>query len=232
MKRARVEGAAWKEEREELSRLADLAELSRPVAHEFNNFLNALLLHLAALESELPKRLRSDLVELRAQGIKIGGMVKQFQQYRNREEAPSRPTDLNQAVNQVVEMLGPRLPELTLSLAPELPLVSATYVALKQLCTWLLSNAAAALPPCGGHIWVKTLSANEYVQLRVEDTGSAIAAELLADVFNPLTTSREGTNPLELGACQALARRLHGKIECANRAEGGVAMILSLLASR
>ena len=51
-----------------LAWLADLGDLTGSLAHEFNNFLNVLLLQLTLLEMEIPARFHADLAELRRLG--------------------------------------------------------------------------------------------------------------------------------------------------------------------
>jgi C4-dicarboxylate-specific signal transduction histidine kinase len=240
------------EEAMELACLADIGELARPVAHEFNNFLNAIMLHIAALPRDLPEKLRDGLAEIRSQGSKVAGMVKQFQQYRRREPPSHQQADLNRAVEEAVRavrgrMAGAGVPaqrgtasptaasldrlagaevSLQLSLAPALLPVLVSASDLKRLCTFLLANAAIAAHP--GCVWVRTTSSGSKVFLRLEDTGPLIAPELLGKAFHPLVICRDGTSSLELASCLTLVRRLHGKIHCENRSQGGVAFVVEL----
>src|SRR5207253_44046 len=77
---------------------ANAGELAGPLAHEFNNFLNIVLLHIALLEAEIPENLRGDLTELRRQGASMTSIVKQFQQYRRRQQSVQQPADVNRMV--------------------------------------------------------------------------------------------------------------------------------------
>ena len=75
------EGQSW---------LANTGEMAGPLAHEFNNFLNVVLLHAALMEPELPEQLRSEWMELRRQAATMTALVKQFQQYRRRRQPVAR----------------------------------------------------------------------------------------------------------------------------------------------
>src|SRR5437016_657244 len=46
-----------------LTRQANVGELMGPLSHEFNDFLNAAMLHMMVLELKVPQELRADLVE-------------------------------------------------------------------------------------------------------------------------------------------------------------------------
>jgi signal transduction histidine kinase len=241
-----LEGQSW---------LANTGELSSPLAHEFNNFLNIVLLHVALLEAEIPEKLRPELMELRRQGAGMTSLVKQFQQYRRRLQPVQNQIDVNCVVLDTVRALAGRQSEpngglliklppssriesaglgrpaavpLNLALAPILPAVLGSAADLRRLCTFLLLNAATAAGPVDGSITVRTEPSGSNVLLRVEDTGPSVPAEFLPQLFEPTTAGRAGTNSLELAACETLVRRLQGKIRCENRAEGGVVVLVGL----
>lgn len=231
--------------------LANIGELAGPVAHEFNNFLNVVLLHVAILEHEAPERLRADLAEIRHQARNATATVKHLQQYRRRHQPFPRPSDLNRVLREVVDGLsgepsdpglvpllrvnGANAPDggvpTTLDLAPDLPPVRGSPPDLARLCTFLLTNTARAVSPVGGGIGVRTAAAPESAVLHIEDTGPAVAAELLPHLFDPGLVTRDGTNPLELAACKTLVRRLDGSIQAEARPAGGIAVTVRLPAA-
>src|SRR5262249_17329357 len=98
-------------ELEEQSWLANTGELSGPLTHEFNNFLNIVLLHVALLEAEIPEKRRPELIELRRQGGNMTSLVKQFQQYRRRLQPVQNQIDVNRIVLDTVQGLAGAPPE-------------------------------------------------------------------------------------------------------------------------
>jgi signal transduction histidine kinase len=258
---ARLDMAAQERDHETLLKelesqtsLANAGELAGPLAHEFNNFLNIVLLHIALLETEIPEKHRGDLAELRRQGASMTSMVKQFQQYRRRQQSVQPPVDINRLVlaaarslagfpagseqglvirlrpSHRIESTGlrPAAVPLELLLAPNLPLVVGSATDLKRLCIFLLTNAAAATAAVGGRVTVRTEVGNNLVSLRVEDTGPPVSPELLLQLLEPAGPGRAGTNSLELAACETFVRRLHGKIRCEERAQGGLSVLVEL----
>jgi signal transduction histidine kinase len=242
-------------ELERQSSLASTGELAGPLTHEFNNFLNIVLLHVALLETEIPEKLLPDLMELRRQGAGMTSLVKQFQQYRRRLQAAQEQVDINSVVREAIQSLTrphsepsqglmiklppsssiertgldrPASVPLNLALAPEQPSILGSAADLRRLCTFLLINAAAAAGPVGGSVALRTESSDSQVFLHVEDTGPSVSPELLFQLLEPTTAGRPGTNSLELAACEALVRRLHGRIRCENRVEGGLVVIVEL----
>jgi signal transduction histidine kinase len=232
----------------EQARQAEVGELAAPLAHEFSNFLNTLLLHIAILETETPAHLRTELAEIQEHSAAVTALLKQFQQYRRRQEPAFAPVDLNHVVRSTIAALcrregeqlwieapavsevvdsapqpGPLVP-VELALGAALPPVPAGISELRRLLTFLLRNAAGATASENGRVLVSTELANGKVRLRVEDTGPEVPAELLSQLFEPGCKCREGVSSLELAACRTLAQRLKGAVQATRSSEGGVAV--------
>jgi two-component system C4-dicarboxylate transport sensor histidine kinase DctB len=243
--RAKLEAALAEE-----AMTANLGALASPITHEFNNFLNVILLQVAVLEQELPEKRRNEFAVIRQQGKGVAELVRQWQQYRHRQQPALQAVDLNQTVRRVAEALGREpaafgespirlAPEgaepaepgvwVRLALDPKLPAAAAAPVDLQRLVRFLLTNAAAAITSARGRVTVRTASADGRVLLRVEDNGPSVDPARLPEFFEPHVSAREGPNRLELATCKALAhRRLQGNLHAENRPEGGVAVVLTL----
>ncbi len=248
----RAELAGLKHALAEQAWSANLGALAGPITHEFNNFLNVVLLQVAVLEQELPEKRRGEFAVIRQQGKNVAELVRHWQQYRYRQQPALQPVDLNGVVRQVVESLAAEphaFGEPRVALAPPagqdapagadilirtelaegLPPVSATEADLRRLVRFLVGNAAAAVTNLPGHVLVRTQADADKVVLRVEDDGPTVDPEQLSQVFEPLGTVREGPNRLEMAACKTLAhRRLQGSIHAETRPEGGLAVVLAL----
>jgi signal transduction histidine kinase len=222
----RAAGEEARARTEALATLADLGELAGPIAHEFNNFLNVLILHLAVLEQEVPEPLKRDLAEISRQGKGVAAVIQSWQRYRSGRRGAAAPSDLNRAVRAAVAALGRRAAaaaaDVRLELHPgPLPVPAADHD-LERLCTFLVANAAAAAGD--GRVLVRTGLDDKGVQLRVEDSGPAVPAEALAEYFELAGVRREGLDGLELAACKSMVRRLQGNLRAEKLPEGGVAV--------
>ena len=235
--------------------LADLGELTGPVTHEVNNFLNCLLLHLAVLDQQAPDNVRVELTEIRRQGLEISKMLGKLQEYQNARHSERETVDLNGVVRKTVQELGSATGGANRSIqqrriaqdqgpASDLSMLDGTQPALdlttdrlavvghpshlKRLCTFLIRNALAAAKVNGGSVTIRTERAPDKALLRVEDTGPEVPPSKLAEIFEPHLTCREGTNSLELAACLSLVRRFEGKICAEARAGVGLRIDVSL----
>ena len=190
----------------EQARLADFDKLARAVSHEFNNFLNVLLLQVAVLEQELPNELRGDLGDIRRQAGKVAAAVKQLQQYRQQCQGVMRPLDLNEAITNAVESLPrPRTsntqnpserPGLRLALAAELPQVLASEQALKRLCQILAELAASVSSKGSETATIATSLRGQYAA--VDISAPAATRSVISDAAQE---------------CQPLVTELQGKIQ-------------------
>ena len=230
---------------------ANLGALASPITHEFNNFLNVILLQVAVLEQELPEKRRSEFAVIRQQGKSVAELIRQWQQYRYRQQPALQAVDLNQTIRRVAEALSREpaafgelrvrvAPEggaepaeaavwVRLALDPQLPAVTAAPVDLQRLVRFLLTNAAAAITSARGQVTARTERMEGRIVLRVEDSGPSVDAARLPELFEPHVTLREGPNRLELATCKTLAhRRLQGSLHAENRPQGGVAVVLAL----
>src|SRR5262249_42961295 len=151
----------------ELAEFANLAALASPVTHEFNNFLNTVLLQLMVLSTQVPEQFRADLKTICQQGRAVAGLVRQWQQHRAQHRAGPRRLDVNALVCEVVEQLvrttveraaplylagdgePPDAPPngiaVRLSLADGLPPVEGNPLDLCLAVRLLVTNAAATL---------------------------------------------------------------------------------------
>jgi len=216
------------------ARLADLGELGSPLAHEFNNFLNTLVLQAAVLEQQLPENLRPELAKVRQQANRVAALVKQLQNYRRGLPPAPVPVDVNRIAAAALQTVRQRVGEeagkhTVAALAPDLPAVECDELDLLRLCTFLIGNAVRAA--AGGRVVVRTESAGQHVRLIVEDAGPAVAPDALHDVFELGLKGRPGTESLELAACRSIARRLRGQVHAANRAAGGLTITVELSAA-
>jgi signal transduction histidine kinase len=234
----------------ELMELADLASLASPITHEFNNFLNTLILQLMVLANQVPEQFRADLRSVGQQAKGVAGLVRQWQQHRAQHRAAPRPLDVNAVIGEVVARLSRTTAEgaaplvlaqenglhsappdavvLHTALAGGLPPVEGAPHELRLLLRLLITNAAATITTLPGSVRVSTQPDTDAVLVAVEDNGPPIPPPLLPRMFELNVETREGANQLEMAACEALVqRRLRGRIQGENRL-GGVAVRVRL----
>jgi len=212
-------------EAEALDHLANVGEVAGVVAHEFSDFLNMLLLHVAVLEFRLPEAERADLAEVRRHGNRATELIGRFQQYRRSSPRSERVTDLAAVTRDVVSRLEHEAAEalngvrvrVNASASP----VRGAAPELRRLARFLIQNAART-SAAGGHEVIVTIEPGRLV---VEDSGPSASENDIGHLFSP-TSTRQGVDPLEMTACRSLVRRLRGQLTAEARTEGGVRVVV------
>jgi len=233
-------------EREKASSAVSTAELADLVAHEVNNQLNSIVLHVALMERALPSASQAAVqpeLEIIRQAVKRAStMLKGLQHGGHKPPAMTFPeaVDLHQVVRDLLprRMQNPAGETVAVSFqpAPKLPRVLGHLEDIKQLVSLLLQNAAHA-SPAGGTITVRSGLARGQVLLSVEDQGPEVGADLVEHVFEPFVTIRAGLFPgsdeeqLWLPTCKILARRQKGTIEAARGGTGGLLVTVRFTAA-
>ncbi len=119
----------------------------------------------------------------------------------------------------------------TVSLPPDLPLAPVDEVLMAQLLGNLLENAARHTPP-GTPIEVRAWSTGTALTLVVADAGPGIVEGEEERIFEKLVRgSRHGDEPgsgLGLAICRAIADAHGGRIQAANRPQGGAQFLVTL----
>jgi len=144
--------------------------------------------------------------------------------------AQSAPTDVNAIIRRELDGMHGRIEEKELTvhteLDPGLGRVALDPVLTRRLIEELLDNAVKFAPP-GGTLVVVTTVAEGALRLAVENSGSPLAADELAHLFEPFyradqaRTRGTGTG-LGLALVAAVTRLHGGSIRAVNVPSGGV----------
>ena len=102
---------------------------------------------------------------------------------------------------------------------------------MRQVFENLIDNAVQ-LSPAGGRVTIATSVAEsagrKWVECRVEDGGPGFSEEDLERAFEPFFSRRKGGTGLGLSIVQRIVEEHSGKIEAANRPDGGAVITMRL----
>jgi two-component system, NtrC family, sensor histidine kinase PilS len=196
-------------------RLAGIGQLAADLAHEIRNPLAAISGSIQILEggvdseeSDEARRLMNIVVR---ETDRLNALITDFLQFAR--PAPARPEPVAIAtvlrdMAQIFESVRPPCVELSIDASPDLRVV-ADDRQLRQLLWNLFLNAVQAMPD-GGRLEIRAQRAAaqgaslerrsgnaegpSWVEIRVADTGTGIAEEVLERIFDPFfTTKKEGS---------------------------------------
>jgi signal transduction histidine kinase/GAF domain-containing protein len=215
-------------------KMESLGRLAGGIAHDFNNLLGGIMGYASLLKNKLdPSSETHEYASIIENATKRGAqLTHQLLTAARRSRFNSRPMDLNEVTQEVVQILSRTLPKgvrVASDLQLDLPLIPGDQSQVHQVLMNLCINAADAMPD-GGTL---TLSSKEaflgegfcrqhlsaepgrYVQLTISDTGIGISEADLLKIFDPFFTTKEpgkGTG-LGLAVVDAIVKNHNGIIE-------------------
>jgi PAS domain S-box-containing protein len=219
-----------------------VGNLAGGIAHDFNNLLTVVLgyAELLIVDKAVPSHALGDLQKI-AQAARNGAdLVKRLLTFSRKAETNPRPLSLNHQIEQIRNLLSrtiPKMIEIDLCLANELPAINADPTQIDQVVMNLAVNAADAMPE-GGRLAIATalvdldaeyyethfkVRPGRYVLLTVSDTGYGIDKCALEHIFEPFYTTKEpgkGTG-LGLAMVYGIVKQHGGYITCYSEPEMG-----------
>jgi len=217
-----VRAQSLTEEAEKASHLKD--EFLATVSHEIRTPLNAVLGWVRLLESkQLPtERVEHAIAAIGRNASALAHMIDDLLDTSRILKGAIRlalqPVDLDAVTQEAIDAVRPlattRNVHLGFDADPGSRTISGDAVRLQQVIWNLLSNAIK-FTPAGGRVDVFIESSNDYMEIRVVDTGQGITPALLPHVFDRFrqaddaTTQRHSGLGLGLGIVRQLVE-LHG----------------------
>jgi two-component system, NtrC family, sensor kinase len=225
-------------------KLASVGRLSAGVAHEIGNPIGIVLGYLDLLKSpEVRGDERADyLNRMESEVTRIKRIIRQLLDFSRPSSGAPEQTHVHERITSTMNMLGPQpmmegIETETRFLAKE-DLVLADPNHLQQVFLNIVMNAADAIAtmdgsPGGGverKIAIKTLNADQVIQICFSDTGPGIQAEEVTRIFDPFYTTKEpgkGTG-LGLSVCYRIVEGLGGTIRAESVLGKGTSIIITL----
>lgn len=199
-------------------RLEVIGKLAGGVAHDFNNILQIMMLHLEHLErrQDLPESVLPSIRQLGHLTDRAAKVTSQLLMFARKQTVQLQTLDLNSVVSQIVELLLRTLGEhieLRTDPAPGPLWIEADGSMLEQVIVNLCLNARDAMPHGGtlristsldawngaAHAQFRETQPGEYVVLSVSDSGCGMSKEVLSHLFEPFFTTKETGKGTGLG---------------------------------
>jgi HD-like signal output (HDOD) protein/signal transduction histidine kinase len=211
-------------------------EASRRVVHEVNNPLSIIKNYLSVLDGKLAKRepVVGEMSILNEEIDRVGQLINGLADLQPTET--SRVTDVGRVVDDVLRLFRatdfvPASVQIVVRMQEEPAEIDGDADLLKQILVNLIKNAVEALADGGkieisnrGHV---NRERKLYLELVVSDTGPGLSAEVLANLFSPVRSSKEGANHgIGLSIVHSLVKKMQGLITCRSGKTGTTFEIL------
>ncbi len=223
-----------------MQKLESVGTLARGIAHDFNNLLGSLLAQAEFAQMELAagSSPEDELRRIRDVAIHGAGIVRQLMVYAGNESQDLTEIDISRIIEEMLDLLKVSVSKhavLVTHLESNLAPVRANAAQLRQIVMNLVTNASEAIGERGGVIRLTTghvsidrvaaiskgVTAGDYVQLEVSDTGAGMPLETQARVFDPFFTTKSAGRGLGLAVVQGIVRKLYGAIHLVSAPNNG-----------
>jgi HD-like signal output (HDOD) protein/signal transduction histidine kinase len=211
-------------------------EASRRVVHEVNNPLSIIKNYLSVLDGKLAKRepVVGEMSILNEEIDRVGQLINGLADLQPTET--SRVTDVARVVDDVLRLFRatdfvPASVQIVVRMQEEPAEIDGDADLLKQILVNLVKNAVEALADGGkieisnrGHV---NRERKLYLELVVSDSGPGLSAEVLANLFSPVRSAKEGAHHgLGLSIVHSLVKKMQGLITCRSGKTGTTFEIL------
>ncbi len=231
---------------EQAGRLASIGELAAGITHEIlqplttiNFAVNRLIYWHKSNEGVLPEAFAGRLQKISFGVERIDHIIQHMRSFWDSPgQEPDRPTDLNQAVEAALSLIGRQLyahgVNLQVSLSPAPLTVDSQSIRLEQVVINLTVNAMHSLDSRGGsqekRLEISTFIEEGQAVLEMRDNGTGVPAEALPRIFDAFFTTKrpgEGTG-LGLAIVRRFVEKCAGTIAVANNESGGAVFTVRL----
>ncbi|MBM4322923.1 MAG: GAF domain-containing protein [Deltaproteobacteria bacterium] len=224
-------------------KLRAMGEMASGVAHDFNNVLAAILgniqLLLHSFDHYGPDEIRERLRTIEKASKDGAETVRRIQDFTGkRRDKEFIPLSFNDIVHEVVAITEPRWKdqaqkkgiqiELIKKLG-EIPSILGNPSELREVLTNILFNAVDAMPK-GGQITFSTQPHSEdWVEMRIADTGIGMTEEVKKRIFDPFFTTKGVTSSgLGMSVSYGIIKRHGGEILIESEPGKGTTFIIHL----
>jgi CheY-like chemotaxis protein len=207
---------ALEEQLRHAAKMEAIGTLAAGLAHDFNNYLTVLGMHLDALDASAPAELAPTVAGARHVAEQCAEFTRQLLTFARKESTAMRELDLVALTRETVRLIRPLVGEaidVELRARPAHLAVHGDASQLEGALVNLAANARDAMPR-GGRLVLEldavTLERGDaaleaecvggpYARLRVVDTGRGIAPEDLPRIFEPYFSTKPSGRATGLG---------------------------------
>lgn len=218
--------------------LASLTTMAAGVAHEIKNPLGSISIHLQLMQKLLKTEGDSCKDDLEEYLSIISEEVERLNSIVVDYLFAVRPMDthpvmgnLNDLIQELVTFVQYELieagVELEENLFPKLPEVRLDEKLIKQALLNIVKNAMAAMPD-GGSMSISTRYKDNFVILKITDTGSGITKDSIRKIFEPYYTTKDNGSGLGLTLVYKVVKEHGGEIQVHSKENLGTSFTILL----
>jgi signal transduction histidine kinase len=220
------------------NRLSAWAEMARRVAHDVKNPLTPIQLaieHVVRVYQDHSPEFESVLLNSRDVILKqvktLRTRVSEFSQYGRPTGLHRSDVDLARFLTDLAASYSGHLPEnieMKTTLDPELPVLRIDSEKIKGSLMNILENGLQAMKSGGRLSLEATNGSDQFVTIRISDTGQGVPPEILPRLFEPYFSTKSGGTGLGLAIARQNIEDHGGKIQVESRLHHGTTVTILL----
>jgi two-component system sensor kinase FixL len=227
-----------------MSRFTALGEMASTLAHELNQPLSAVANYLkggrrllAGDQPEPVRMAREALEKATEQALRAGQIIRHLRDFVARGESMRQLENLAKLIEEASALALVGLKEtgvrVSFELDPRAELVFADKIQVQQVLLNLIRNAVEAMQESATReLLVTSLQINEQtIEVSVADTGSGIAEEIAAQLFQPFITTKRHGMGVGLSISRTIVEAHGGRLWVEPNPRGGTIFRLTLKAT-
>ena len=192
---------------EHIQRLELLGTMTSGISHEFNNLLTPIMGYSIMSLEMVPEgndELSENIIEIYNASKKAKDIVKRISELSRKNSSDSLvAVNIDELILKVKSMIKPSTPEnvnILLKLNAKEACVRANETQMTQVVMNIMLNGIHAMEKNGGTLSVSTAMENDdTMYIRIKDSGTGIAPEILPHIFDPFFTTKESGKGTGLG---------------------------------
>jgi two-component system, LuxR family, sensor kinase FixL len=217
------------QEEADKDRSAGIDAMGAALSHELNQPLTALMIYLQSLQRQVrgdaiatPSNVRELTDKAVGEAERAIEIVRRMRRMSTRPEPDRHPVDVNALVVETTRAVivgGKWVANIRHELAPDLPIILADQVQIRQIMLNLLRNAAEA---CGKvrrpEISVSTAAVGASVIVTVADNGPGVPPSIAGTLFRAFETRKSQGQGIGLAISRMIAQNHGGDLYLDSRA--------------
>ena len=214
----------WQETGLRLERLSTTATLVGSLAHELRNPISAAKAVLQLMNKRRePEKIAGYSSLILRELDRVTRLLNEFLLLGKPSEPDSESIDLRVFMEEIMPLLESETIGTNIKVTAELadvPPLMADSGQLTQIMLNLVRNAVQACPD-DGLVQICLESSEEWVTIKVKDTGAGLSSEVMSKLFQPFFSTKERGTGLGLAVTQAIVQNHGGIIKALNSGSRG-----------
>ena len=217
-------------------KLASLGKLAAGIAHEINNPLTSILINSHLISEMLEKDVAfgENIKLIIDETNRCSKIVKGLLEFSRQSPPEKEFANINEVIKKTLLLFESQVLANNVraekKLNENLPAILIDVNKIEQVLTNLILNALDAMPGGGILVISSQMSVdNQFVEVKIRDTGSGIPKEYISKIFDPFFTTKgiKGTG-LGLSVSYGIVQQHDGTINVQSEVGKGTTIVISL----